>query len=97
MSEPDKSLDLLGVKPLAKSIEIVTTGTVDGAGAFLSRICLPAAEEIGLLLRDRVSAWRAKNAQEITGRAEKLVFDAAGGQAIHAHPRIVAGVIELGS
>jgi hypothetical protein len=97
MSEKDKSLDLLGVKPLAKSIEILTSGTVDGAGAFLSRICLPAAEEIGLLLRDRVSAWRAQNVLRITGSAEKLVSAAAGDQALHAHPRIVASVIELGS
>jgi Abortive infection alpha len=97
MSEPDKSLDLLGVEPLSKSIEIVTSGMVGGVGAFLSRICLPAAEEFGLLLRDRVSAWRAQNVLGITSRAERLIYESAGDQELQAHPRIVAGVIELGS
>jgi hypothetical protein len=41
-----------------------------------------------------VSSWRAHNAAEITSRAEKLLGDQVH---IHAHPRIVAGVIELGS
>lgn len=49
MSEDNKSLDVLGVKPIADSVNTVTKGTVDGASAFLSRICLPAAEEFGLL------------------------------------------------
>jgi hypothetical protein len=97
MNEQDKSLDILGIKPLSKSIEIGTSAAFNGAGAFLSRICLPAAEELGLLLRDRVSAWRAQNAIEITRRAEKLVCDAADAPLLRAHPRIVAGVIELGS
>ena len=48
MNEPDKSLDILGIKPIGNAIESVTTGMVAGASAFLSRICLPAAEEFGL-------------------------------------------------
>jgi len=41
---------------LAEAINTVTTSVVGGAEAFLGRICLPAAEEFGLLLRDRVHA-----------------------------------------
>lgn len=92
----DKSLDILGIKPIGNSIESVTTGVVAGASSFLSRICLPAAEEFGLLLRDRVGLWRANNAAAIASRAEKLL-GASAEQPLHAHPRIVANVIELGS
>jgi hypothetical protein len=44
-------IDLLR-KPVEEAVKIATKGAVDGVGAFLSRICLPAAEEFGLLCRD---------------------------------------------
>ncbi|MCX6141744.1 MAG: hypothetical protein NTZ35_00850 [Ignavibacteriales bacterium] len=93
----NKSLDLLGVKPIAESVSIVTKATVDGISAFLSRICLPAAEEFGLLLRDKVSTWRANNAAKIAIKAEKKLntFSDAGQR--HAHPRLVMTVLENGS
>ena len=97
MTESNKSVDILGVKPVANAIEAVTKGAVDGAAAFLSRICLPAAEEFGLLLRDRVSAWRATHATAITNKAQAMVKAEGQSEPVQAHPRIVAGVIELGS
>lgn len=101
MASPDNptkfsGLDLLGVQPVAKSIEKVTDGTVDGAAAFLSRICLPAAEEFGLLLRDQVSAWRARNAVSIARKAEEKVKH-WGGTSATAHPRLAFTAIESGS
>ena len=97
MKTEDRSLDILGVKPVANAIETLTKGSVDGAAAFLSRICLPAAEEFGLLLRDRVGAWRARNAAAIANGAKRLLEVAPVNEALHSHPRIVSGVIELGS
>jgi len=97
MTEENKSLDVLGLKPVADSVNTITKGTVDGASAFLSRICLPAAEEFGLLLKDRVSAWRAKNAVEIANKAQLLLEKQAGSLALSAHPRIIYSTIENGS
>ncbi|MDP9313651.1 MAG: Abi-alpha family protein [Chloroflexota bacterium] len=98
MSDNDqKSLDVLGVKPLADAVNTATTRSFDGASAFLSRICLPAAEEFGLLLRDRVSAWRASNALKITQKAEALLNSQKGSENKHAHPRLVAQIMEQGS
>ncbi|WP_160153571.1 hypothetical protein [Microbulbifer sp. ALW1] len=97
MSEENKSLDLLGVKPIADSVNTVTTGTVNGASAFLSRICLPAAEEFGLLLKDKVSSWRAKNAVEIANRAQSLLEEQVQGLVVSAHPRIIYSTLENGS
>ncbi len=61
MSAPQGPTDLLGLAPYGEAIREATTLTLEGAGAFLGKICLPAAEEFGLLLRDRVSNWRSKN------------------------------------
>lgn len=95
--EKSTSLDILGAKPIADSVHAITKGAVEGAGAFLSRICLPAAEEFGLLIRDKVSAWRAKNLVAMIQRAEELLSKDAKLKDSHAHPRLVASVIENGS
>lgn len=97
-NDQSRSLDILGAKPIADSINKVTGAVVDGSAAFLSRICLPAAEEFGLLLRDRVHAWRAANIATMTQRAQKKLAEADQQQAdVHAHPRVVAKIIEEGS
>ncbi|MEW8022337.1 MAG: Abi-alpha family protein [Candidatus Thiodiazotropha endolucinida] len=95
--EQNKSLDVLGIKPVAESINAVTEGTVNGASAFLSRICLPAAEEFGLLLKDKVSSWRAKNAIAIAMKAQELLSEQMSHVTLSAHPRIVYESIEKGS
>lgn len=97
MTDGSKSDDILGIKPIAESINKVTTATVDGAAAFLSRICLPAAEEFGLLLRDRVRAWRASNIAEITKRAQEKLEQQGATDDVHAHPRLVSSILEEGS
>lgn len=89
-------MDILGVKPVGDAIKIGTEATFKGAGEFLSRICLPAAEEFGLLLRDRVSNWRATQAAQIADRAEAKVAKFTRGP-VHAPPRLVFAALDTGS
>jgi hypothetical protein len=96
-SDPSRSLDLLGIKPLADSVNKLTSAVVDGSAAFLSRICLPAAEEFGELLRDRVHHWRAQNLAETTRKAEEKLEQSAAGENVHAHPRLVSNILEEAS
>jgi len=91
------SLDILGIKPVGDAINTAVEATVKGAEAFLSRICLPAAEEFGLLLRDRVSHWRANHAARIAEKAEKLLTEKGAAENVRAHPRLVTSIIEQGS
>ena len=97
MASENNSIDVLGIKPIADSVNKVTDGAVNGASAFLSRICLPAAEEFGLLLRDKVSSWRTNNAVKIANSAQKLLEQRVCSVALHAHPRIVYSALEQGS
>jgi hypothetical protein len=92
-NKEDKSLDVLGIKSFGDSINKI----LDGVGAFLGSICLPAAEEYGLLLRDKVSYWRAKNLEKITQKAKDNLRAQGDSNGKHAHPRIVASIIEKGS
>jgi hypothetical protein len=98
MSDKEQeSLDILGVKPIGEAVNTAVKSTFDGAGAFLGRICLPAAEEFGLLLRDRVSMWRKGNVTKILDRAEANVRARRVPEGLRAHPRIVSAVLEQGS
>lgn len=78
------------------ALNTVAKGAVDGAAAFLGRICLPAAEEFGLLLRDKVRDYRASNMAKITQEAEEILKKLEN-QDIHAHPRLVSSIMEHGS
>lgn len=96
-SKDSNSLDLLGIKPIGEAINTVSKGAIEGAGAFLSRICLPAAEEFGFLLRDRVSSWRQAQAIRLILKAERNNKLRPNSEKLHAHPRLVNQIIEHGS
>jgi hypothetical protein len=89
--------DLLGLAPYGEALNTLTKGLVDGAGAFLGRICLPAAGEFGLLLQDKVSVWRATNAARVAAIAEAKLNSTGSIDGLHAHPRLVGAIIANGS
>ncbi len=93
MSEVPKVTDVLGIAPVGKAIERVTDSVVGGAEAFLGKICLPFAEEIGLLFQDWVKRKRARNAVTIVEKAAEKVGDAG----VQAPPRVVFNILETGS
>jgi len=97
VSQVDKSLDLLGIKGVSDAIRIATERTLDGATAFLSRVCAPALEEFGLALRDRVSAWRARNATKMLNTANNLLNEHQPSTSEKIHPRLTNVAIEEAS
>ena len=97
MADDDsKSLDILGIKPVADSINIVTEASVRGASSFLSRICLPAAEEFGFLLQDKISNWRLNNQIRMLQKSEKN-YSKFSIQGTNAHPRLVSSILNFSS
>ncbi len=90
-------LDIFGVKPIAEAINKVTSSAIDGAAAVLSRICLPGAEEYGLLIKDKISGWRASNLIAIISKLEKRMIEYKVPEGAHASPRVVHEIIEKGS
>jgi hypothetical protein len=94
--DTSKSLDLLGVKPIASAVEHASKATIEGASNFLSSICMPVAEEVGLLLRDRVRAYRAQNTAAILLEAETKLEKHQPGAEVAAHPRLVAATLDSG-
>lgn len=96
--KPEKPVsDVLGVAPYDEALKIAVEKTAETAVQFFNAICLPAASEVGLLLRDKVRIWRARNLANIAVKAQPLVTVGADGVQLLAHPRIVAEVVEHGS
>lgn len=85
--------DVLGIKIFGESLKMVTERTAN----FLGKICSPAADEFGLLCKDRISLWRMKNSISIAKKAEKILQDNGGTDGLHGHPRLIIKALEDGS
>lgn len=90
-------LDIPSLKPIGEAAKILTESSVNGVGKFLSLICLPAAEEFGLLLKDVVHKWRNANIIRIIQKAELKHSENEIPKHYTAHPKLVAKIIEYGS
>lgn len=73
--------DLLGTKAVGEAVKEATKRSFDILENYLNAICLPAAQELGLTLRDSVAAYRATNLQRIAEAAERRVAADSGLQA----------------
>ena len=92
-----KSTDLLGIAPYGEAIKIAVEKGFGAAEAVLSRICLPAAEELGLMFRDKVRYWRLNNIINVINKSEgKLNFDDEK-LTLTAHPKVVHEIMENAS
>ena len=93
----DSSLDIAGIKPVAKAIETATVKTVEGLGKFFGAICMPAATEFGLLLKDHISAYRQKNLEKIAEKTQEKIKDQGIAPSGQANPRLIKEVLEEAS
>lgn len=90
----DNSLDILGAKPLAKAVEKITEKSVDGLGAFFGAICMPAAEEFGLLLKDKIAAFRKRNLEAIASKSKQKIEHQRLEPTGDANPLLLRQIIE---
>lgn len=72
---------------------VLAKGVVD----FLGRICNPAADEIGFLLKDKVAAYRSKNFTSILKKAEEKISEKSEGDDPEIHPRMLYSIFEHGA
>jgi hypothetical protein len=90
-------LDPVGLKATAETGKMLVEAGIDAAGAFLGRICLPFAEELGKYFQDKVAGWRALQFISIAQKTEKKLAEAKATESVHAPPRIVHAIVEQGS
>lgn len=85
--------DPFGIKPYGDAIN----QSVETACKFLEATCLPALEEYGLYLRDKVRNWRLENMINIILKTKKLREELGISEDARIHPRIMIKVIQEGS
>jgi hypothetical protein len=93
----NKSSDLLGIAPYGEAVKIAVEKSFEGASALLSKICLPAAEEFGLMLKDKMRYWRVNNIIKIVEKSQGKIGINATDLQLTVHPRIVHEVMDSGS
>lgn len=99
--DESKSLDILGIKPLASAIEKTADKTVEksfeGIETFLRNVCLPALEEVGMMMREQVRYWRLKNVLRMLEKSQNKLEYEEGQLKIQAHPKVALSIIEHSS
>ena len=80
-----------------KVVDKAISKSIDGVSAFFGKICMPAADEIGLLLKDTAKYHRLKNLVSITEKTKKLLSNADLIHEVTLSPKFVRDVIEYSS
>jgi hypothetical protein len=94
MSDKERdSLDVLGLKSYGDAINTVAKGSVEGVGAFLGKICLPAAEEFGLLLRDKIAYYRTVNLAKVIEKTKKKMGELGGEPSGTMSPKVLKEIV----
>jgi hypothetical protein len=96
----DEELNILNnidAVPISYPIKRITDATIDGVSSFLEKICMPAAEEAGLLLKDNFRAWRVKNLVQIVEKSKGLLVFDLNSFELKASPKFVWKILENGS
>jgi hypothetical protein len=81
----------------SKPEDMLSLVQMTDAVAFLSRICPGGAEEVGQLLRGRLSNHKVANAVEIALKAQNLLAVEPAAGTLRAEPRLVIRILEDGS
>ena len=98
MEEKNKyTVDIFGLAPYGEAIKISVEKSFEAAQAILSRICLPAAAELGLMFQDKVRYWRLNNIIKIIEKSEEKMDFGGEKLVLSAHPRVVKEIMENGS
>lgn len=66
----------------------------EGISSFLSSICMPAAEEFGLYLRDRVAIFRATNLHRVVLKAQRRIEGEEGLSSKDVSPKLLKSIVD---
>jgi hypothetical protein len=92
-----KSTDIFGIAPYGEAINTTVKKTFKGVESFLKAVCMPALDEVGLMLKDQVRYWRLINILKIIEKAKGKVEFNGDQLELKAHPRVALAIIENGS
>ena len=89
--DPIEPLVVMGMSEAGKE---VLDRAIQGVSDFLSIVCRPCCEELGLMLKDKVREWRLNNVIKVIEKSQhKLSFE--GGELnLRANPRVALSIMD---
>jgi hypothetical protein len=88
-------------KIIEKTIEEGAKNTLgkllDGISSFLGSICMPAAEEFGLYLRDRVAIYRITNLHRVISKTQKKIANHQNEISHNISPKLLKSILDESS
>jgi len=96
MSE-NKTGDIFGIAPYGQALNTAVEKSFEVVKGFLKSVCLPASDEVGLMLKDQVRFWRLNNVLKIIEKSKGKLEFKEDEVRIKAHPRVALSIIEYGS
>jgi len=89
--------DILGLKPYGEAINQTVNKTFSGIEAFLKATCMPAFEELGKMMHDKVRVWRLTNILKIIEKAKGKIGYDENSDSITINPKVALSIIENAS
>jgi len=83
--------------PFDKAVDKSISKLVDGLSTFFGKICMPAATEIGLLLKDKFTYYRIRNLVNIIEKIERLISSDDIANQTSLSPKFLKEIIEESS
>ncbi len=97
MNDSDNNFDLFGTKDITKYAGKTLDKLTDGLGEFIKIICKPAAEEFGLLIKDKIAYYRIINLYKISEKVKKKVKERDLNFTGNMSPRLLKEIVENSS
>jgi hypothetical protein len=97
MDKEDRSLDILGIKPISDSVNTIIEKSFDGIEGLLKRVCVPLLDEVGLMMKDKIRLWRLTNILKTLEKAKGKFEFTKDNLELKAHPRIALSIFENAS
>lgn len=84
-------------KAIEEGAKITVGKLVDGISSFFSVICMPAAEEFGLYLKDRVAIYRLTNIHKVILKAQKRINKDTSKISSSVSPKLIKTIVDEAS
>ncbi|KJG10174.1 hypothetical protein C0W96_06570 [Photobacterium kishitanii] len=66
-------MSMENLDPIEKVVDKVADASIDGISSFISAICMPAAKEFGLLIKDKITVYRLGNIESIALKSQEII------------------------
>jgi hypothetical protein len=88
------SNDILGIRPFGEATNTIVTKSIEAAENLLTLTCKPALAELGLMIHDKVRAWRLNNVARTLEKAKDKYEFVDNQIQLKANPKVIINLVD---